>query len=47
MTASNGAAISTAQRAVEPRNADSHLAFIAGGLRTSVMHPNRDGEEVC
>ena len=36
-----------AQRAVEPRNADSHLAFIAGGLRTSVMHPNRDGEEVC
>jgi hypothetical protein len=36
-----------AQRAVEPRNADSHLAFIAGGLRTSVMHPNRPGEEVC
>ena len=39
--------LDAAQRAVEPRNADSHLAFIAGGLRTSVMHPNRDGEEVC
>jgi hypothetical protein len=36
-----------AQRAVEPRNADSHLAFMAGGLRTCVMHPNRDGEKVC
>ena len=36
-----------AQRAVEPRNADSHLAFIAGGLRTCVTHPNRDGETVC
>ena len=35
------------QRAIEPRNADSHLAFIAGGLLTSVMHPNRAGEEVC
>src|SRR5688572_23072566 len=35
------------QRAVEPRNADSHLAFIAGGLRTCVRHPNRDGEKVC
>src|SRR5512147_518679 len=32
------------QRAVEPRNADSHLAFIAGGLRTCVMHPNRPDE---
>jgi hypothetical protein len=39
--------LDAAQRAVEPRNADSHLAFIAGGLRTSVMHPNRAGEEVC
>ena len=36
-----------AQRAVEPRNADSHLAFMAGGLRTCVIHPNRDGEKVC
>jgi thiamine phosphate synthase YjbQ (UPF0047 family) len=34
------------QRAVEPRNADSHLAFIAGGLRTCVTHPNRAGETV-
>jgi len=34
------------QRAVEPRNADSHLAFMAGGLRTCVTHPNRDGEHV-
>ena len=34
------------QRAVEPRNADSHLAFIAGGLRTCVMHPNRPNEQV-
>jgi hypothetical protein len=34
------------QRAVEPRNADSHLAFIAGGLRTCVTHPNRPGEQV-
>lgn len=36
-----------AQRAVEPRNADSHLAFIASGLRTCVAHPNRAGESVC
>jgi thiamine phosphate synthase YjbQ (UPF0047 family) len=35
-----------AQRAVEPRNADSHLAFIAGGLRTCVTHPNRPEEPV-
>jgi thiamine phosphate synthase YjbQ (UPF0047 family) len=34
------------QRAVEPRNADSHLAFIAGGLRNCVAHPNRAGEPV-
>jgi hypothetical protein len=31
---------------VEPRNADSHLAFIAGGLRTCVTHPNRPNEPV-
>ncbi len=36
-----------AQRAVEPRNADSHLAFIAGGLRSCVSHPNRPDEPVC
>jgi thiamine phosphate synthase YjbQ (UPF0047 family) len=36
-----------AQRAVEPKNADSHLAFIAGGLRSCVSHPNRPGEPVC
>jgi thiamine phosphate synthase YjbQ (UPF0047 family) len=34
------------QRAVEPRNADSHLAFMAGGLRTCVTHPNKPGETV-
>src|SRR6185503_4634967 len=34
------------QRAVEPRNADSHLAFITGGLHTCVTHPNRAGEPV-
>lgn len=39
--------LDAAQRAVEPRNADSHLAFIAGGLRTCVSHPNRTGENVC
>jgi thiamine phosphate synthase YjbQ (UPF0047 family) len=35
------------QRAVEPRNADSHLAFIASGLRPCVTYPNRAGESVC
>jgi len=39
--------LDAAQRAVEPRNADSHLAFMAGGLRTCVTHPNREGETVC
>ena len=34
------------QRACEPRNADSHLAFMAGGLRACVTHPNRAGESV-
>ena len=38
--------LDSTQRAVEPRNADSHLAFIAGGLRTCVMHPNRPNEQV-
>ncbi|HVG78633.1 MAG: hypothetical protein ABW216_18650 [Candidatus Rokuibacteriota bacterium] len=35
-----------AQRAVEPKNADSHLAYIAGGLCQCVTHPNRAGETV-
>src|SRR5262249_6529027 len=39
--------LDAAQRAVEPRNADSHLAFIASGLRPCVTHPNRTGETVC
>ena len=34
------------QREVEPRNADSHLAFIAGGMRPCVTYPNRPGESV-
>jgi thiamine phosphate synthase YjbQ (UPF0047 family) len=34
------------QRAVEPRNGDSHLAYIASGLRNCVTHPNRAGEPV-
>src|SRR2546427_6531435 len=39
--------LDAAQRAVEPRNADSHLVFMAGGLRPCVTHPNRSGETVC
>ena len=35
------------QRAIEPRNADSHLAFMASGLRPCVTRPNRSGEAVC
>jgi thiamine phosphate synthase YjbQ (UPF0047 family) len=38
--------LDSTQRAIEPRNADSHLAFIAGGLQPCVLHPNRDGEPV-
>ena len=34
------------QRAIEPRNADSHLTFMASGLRTCVTHPNKPGEPV-
>jgi thiamine phosphate synthase YjbQ (UPF0047 family) len=34
------------QREVEPRNGDSHLAFIASGLRSCVTHPNRPNEAV-
>jgi thiamine phosphate synthase YjbQ (UPF0047 family) len=39
--------LDAAQRAIEPRNADSHLAFIAGGLHSCVTHPNRPTESVC
>jgi hypothetical protein len=39
--------LDVSQRAVEPRNADSHLAFMAGGLRPCVTHPNQAGETVC
>ena len=39
--------LDASQRAIEPRNGDSHLAFIAGGLRPCVIHPNRAGEAVC
>ena len=35
------------QRASEPRNGDSHLAFIASGLRPCVTHPNKPSENVC
>jgi thiamine phosphate synthase YjbQ (UPF0047 family) len=38
--------LDAAQRAVEPKNADSHLAYIAGGLCQCVTHPNRPGETV-
>jgi hypothetical protein len=34
------------QRAVEPRNADSHLAFIASGLRTCVTWPGEPAHPV-
>src|SRR5437764_12569300 len=39
--------LDAAQRAVEPLNGDSHLAFIAGGLRPCVTHPNRADEPGC
>lgn len=35
------------QRRVEPRNADSHLAFIAAGLRTCITTANRTRGPVC
>jgi thiamine phosphate synthase YjbQ (UPF0047 family) len=38
--------LSDAQRPVEPLNADSHLAFMAGGLRNCVSYLNRPGEPV-
>ena len=38
--------LTNAERAVEPRNADSHLAFMAGALRTCVTYRNRPNEPV-
>ena len=38
--------LSAAQRPVEPHNADSHLAVMAGALRTCVAYLNRPGEPV-
>jgi hypothetical protein len=36
--------LSEAQKPAEPLNADSHLAFMAGALRTCVAYLNRPGE---
>ena len=38
--------LSDDQKPQEPRNADSHLAFMAGALRTCVAYQNRPGEPV-
>jgi thiamine phosphate synthase YjbQ (UPF0047 family) len=35
------------QRPEEPQNADSHLAFMAGALRTCVTYRNRRDQPVC
>ena len=35
------------QRPREPLNADSHLAFMAGALRTCVSYPNKLGEPIA
>ena len=35
------------QKPREPLNADSHLAFMAGALRTCVSYPNRRGEPLA
>lgn len=40
------AELSEEQRQIEPRNADSHLAFIGAGLRTCVTYVNRPNEPV-
>jgi len=40
------AELSAEQREVEPRNADSHLTFMASGLSTCVSYLNRPGEPV-
>src|SRR5689334_20189763 len=39
--------LTSEERAVEPRNADSHLAFMAAGLSTCVSYVNRPRESVC
>jgi hypothetical protein len=39
--------LSDEQRPDEPQNADSHLAFMAGALRTCVSYTNRVDEPMC
>jgi thiamine phosphate synthase YjbQ (UPF0047 family) len=39
--------LTEAQKPAEPQNADSHLAFMAGALRTCVTYKNRPNEPVC
>jgi len=39
--------LTEAQKPEEPQNADSHLAFMAGALRTCVSYLNRPHEPVC
>jgi thiamine phosphate synthase YjbQ (UPF0047 family) len=39
--------LTSEERAIEPRNADSHLAFMAAGLSTCVSYVNRPQESVC
>src|SRR5919197_4664290 len=39
--------LTSEERAVEPRNADSHLAFMAAGLSKCVSYVNRPQESVC
>jgi thiamine phosphate synthase YjbQ (UPF0047 family) len=39
--------LTTEERANEPRNADSHLTFMAAGLSTCVSYVNRPQEPVC
>src|SRR5262245_64244138 len=38
--------LSEEERRTEPRNGDSHLAFISAGLRTCVTYRHRPGEPV-
>jgi hypothetical protein len=39
--------LTDAQKPVEPMNADSHLAIMAGALRSCVTYNNRRGEPMC
>ena len=39
--------LTDAQKPTEPMNADSHLAVMAGALRSCVSYQNRPGEPVC